>query len=221
LAGNPWTARIEPKGDGANYIHKLLFTDGIDRRIKLPAADALRNLRAALDQLTAASARLNGAPRLNGLHFPFLDDPSSWEKVIKRKCRFVPQPVIDFFGSLRPYKGGDDDLRVLNSLRNDNDHWALTDILLTVSDVAVTRPGQRQQVIAFPEWPTSGINEVELFTAPSAESDYSLAVVIKIGFKIVPALAGTPEMILRNLSKKVVEIVDRTEGIMRREGFPV
>ncbi len=221
MAGEPWSIIAEPKFGGSEYAHKLRFGEGIDRRIKMPVVEALRHLRSCLDLLTASCARLNGAPRISGLHFPFLDNPSAWRKVIKGRCRFVPHPVIDFFWTLSPYPGGDDELCALAKARNNNDHWALSDIQLSVSAIAVSRPGH-QRIIEFPPWPDSGINEVELFTSPVREPHYTYSLPIEVAFKEgPPSFDTTPDWILRNLADKVTKIVDNTELIMRANYFPV
>jgi hypothetical protein len=220
IASNPWPLVIERHGDSPQYVHKLRLVNQIDRGIKLVAADALRNLRASLDFATATCARLNGAPRLRNLYFPFLNDPANWETTIRRKCGCVPNPVTDFFRSLTPWPGGDEELRTLNMLRNDNDHWALTKIALDLIAAVISRPGVRQQIIQVPR-SRGGIDEIELLLTPEPKADYHLACVIEIRFEEVPAVGGTLEMVLRNLAKKVIKIVDETEGIMRRGGFPV
>jgi hypothetical protein len=223
MTSEPWAVVVEPKLGSAEYVHKVRFGDGIDRRIKLPVVDALRNLRSALDLLTAACARLNGASRLSHLHFPFLENPSAWEKVAKERCRCVPDPVIDFFRTLHPHPGGDDQLYALAKIRNQNEHWALSSVELSVFAVAISRRGERQQIIDFPAWPASGVHEIELFTSPSRERDYTCYLVIKTALQNGPAplSIAPPEATLRILAEKVSKIVNDTEDVMRANGFLV
>jgi hypothetical protein len=221
MAGKPWAISVGRNNDGTQYVHKFRVREKLDGRIKGIAADALQNLRSALDLMTAACVRLGSGShaRVKGINFPFADDAGAWEKDVKRKCRFVPHSVVEYFRSLEPHGGGDELLYALNSVRNDNEHWSLSPTTATALGACINAPGKPQQFFHIPDGDTP-VDEVELFTTPDNSTNYNAYLVVQVRLEGHPALKfADAQTALRLLAKKVTEIVDHTEGLMRTAGL--
>jgi hypothetical protein len=97
----------------------------------------------------------------------------------------------------------------------------LTKIAINLIRVTFSSPpGSAAVVIPIPQT-RGGIDKIEFLTTSERKSNYHLAFSFQIRFDDFPAIASTAESLLRDLSNKVVKIVDEMEAIMRREGFPV
>lgn len=93
--------------------------------MRLTAADALYNLRSALDQATCRCAALAGkSPK--GTYFPHGADEAGFKESVREKCKKVPKPVRDAIAALQPYYGGDGALlRALHDLNLVDKHTEL------------------------------------------------------------------------------------------------
>jgi hypothetical protein len=87
--------------------------------------DIIHNLRASLDLMASALARANSNSD-KGVHFPFSEGQDGLDDMIGRKhFRRCGEPAIALLRSLRPYRGGNDDLRALHDLDLRDKHRAL------------------------------------------------------------------------------------------------
>lgn len=224
LDNEAWTPKIDFDVETGTYTHKLIIGGQPNRRTKAVAKDAWDNLRSALDHLNAACARLGGSEgHDNGAHFPFVRKGEDLASEMKRKCRNVPQVVLDYFASLRPYPGGDDRLYALSNIRNSNQHWRLRSAILTVIGVEVVwiRPGQKWEykVIDVAAEPST-MHEIELFTSSNGTRDYHLQFMINVSFEDMEVFGSYDAgSVLDELSNKVTDIINHTETILRSEGL--
>ena len=168
------------------YVHKLILTGQPGRGVKAVARDAWGNLRAALDHLNAACARLGGASKHDSrAQFPFAKDANSLPSEVRRRCRNVPQAVTDYFASLCPYPGGDDRLFGLTRIRNANEHWKLRSAIFQAVAVQIVWPNTspRKSTIIEIGSAISPMHEVELFTSDSPAQNYAALLLAKISFE--------------------------------------
>lgn len=97
--------------------------------MRVTAADALYNLRAALDQAVCRCVALTGQTPKN-TYFPHGADKKGFEANLREKCKKVPQPVRDAIAAPEPYHGGNGSLfRVLHDLNLVDKHTDLIEIL--------------------------------------------------------------------------------------------
>lgn len=102
------------------------------------AADAIHNLRAALDLMASELARSNGESDEN-VYFPFGTDESHFNKQIgKKKFHLAGDDAVALIKTLRPYKGGNAALRALHDIDVQDKHRGLR---LSASRYAIGRLG--------------------------------------------------------------------------------
>jgi hypothetical protein len=217
-----WARRIDFDPIRGKYIHKLEMGRQPGARLKLTAKEIWSNLRSSLDHLNAACARLGGAPgHLTSAHFPFAKTSVDFERDIKRRCRYVPEAVTDYFRALQPYRGGDERFYALASIRNTNEHWILTPTRLHVVAVGITRHSPWSQTfVDIPTVEVGTIHEIELFASDNSKSDYYLELLLQITFEGFEAFEKFPvEMALDHQATKVRSILDDTQAILKRLGL--
>jgi len=143
-----WSVSVDFDIERSQYVHKVIIGRQPSGKIKIAAKDAWGNLRSTLDHLNAACARLGGASGHDKqAHFPFAGCVAKLDRTIKDRCRNIPEPVKDYFKSLRPYKGGDDCLHALTSIRNSNEHWKLRSALFRVDTIRIFWPETQESKI--------------------------------------------------------------------------
>lgn len=96
------------------------------------AGDVLNNLIGALDHLIAQLS-LARFPRLTQkqlrtCQFPICESFTSYEKAKKRDIKFISPGAVKLIDSMKPYKGGNYDLWVLNDLNNTSKHRLILNI---------------------------------------------------------------------------------------------
>jgi hypothetical protein len=102
---------------------------------ELPACvgDAIHNLRSALDLLACDVVEYNGGNTI-GVHFPFAADAVELEKQIKSKnLRRASPEAVALIRTLKPYRGGNVDLRGLHDLDIHDKHKGPIAIINAVS----------------------------------------------------------------------------------------
>jgi hypothetical protein len=221
-ADQPWNVQINLDPERGKYVHKLVLAKRLGRHARAVAAEALAAIRSSLDLATSAAARLN--PVTSGrvkCYFPFLQYPDDWATFGVRQCIGVPQDVIDFFWSLRPYPGGDDRLYGLSKARNDDEHWAISPTVPTSVAYAINEPGKPQKIVQIPEWPKGGIDELELCTTDEfPDPNGKLQMVFTITFDHSPYFGReSVEAVLKGLHTQATGIVNDVERICRKLGI--
>lgn len=211
---------VQQNSDGTGYLHKLKLNEGVSIRTRLLAADATNNLRAALDLLTAACARGGGATRSYATSFPFSEDEAGWNDVVARKCKNISKPVTDYWKSLRPYKGGDDLLHGLSKIRNANEHWAITNIIIQIFGLqAHFQDPSTSRMLAVLPFIVGDVEEVLLFASDNPAQNYGLSALLSIRFDGVDGHNNSdPTWIFRSLHDKISDIIHTTKSIMYHNG---
>jgi hypothetical protein len=107
-------------------VIRLKFSGPVPLEIASVVSDAVNNLRDCLDHAAYATAEVG----LRGVHpryasFPFAGSETQLENSIKGRSKEVPEKILDLFRTLKPYRGGDDQLYALNTLANADKHTML------------------------------------------------------------------------------------------------
>ena len=103
----PTAVATEQDAQG-NTVVTIVLTEPFPEQLTDLAVEAVEALRSVLDQMAFAIAAAVGKPDSKSAHFPIADDAAGLETGIKGRCKDIPQEVITFFRSFKPYKGGND-----------------------------------------------------------------------------------------------------------------
>jgi hypothetical protein len=124
LSKNPFRAVIEDDGAGRQRL-TFRVSKPVPKELSAIIGDAIHNLRAALDLLACEIVRLNGQSD-DDVHFPFCDAPERLEKTIKKRHLDRAAPAaVNLVRALRPYNGGNVELRALHDLDIQDKHRML------------------------------------------------------------------------------------------------
>jgi hypothetical protein len=100
-------------------------------KLRKLAYNVLSDCRHALDQAVVASSRCLGTDRKKSkIYFPFAKDEADFDSLYDLKngrCRDTAQALIPELKSLRPWWGGDNQLRTLGKLSGPNKHQVIID----------------------------------------------------------------------------------------------
>ncbi len=130
---NPYSnvCEYDPKSNGKAY--KIKLTKPMPVALENIAADAVNNLRSALDQ--ACYALQPAGEKGRYATFPFSSDAAQFETAVKGRCKALPKEIVDLIRGFKPYKGGDDLLWALNEVCNTNKHGILAPVAACTSVV--------------------------------------------------------------------------------------
>ena len=130
------TPEVDP--ETGNDLWKVRLTQPIPSDLRLTAADAIYNLRSALDQAVCSCVRLAGkSPK--DTYFPHGVNKAGFEISLREKCEKVPEPVRAAIAGLEPYHGGSGYLlRVLHDLNIVDKHRDLIKVGVTLRKFSVS-----------------------------------------------------------------------------------
>ena len=122
LASNPIALSYETKGTVISMNIAWAAVEGDPGSV---VGDVVHNLRTSLDLMASALARANGSND-NGVYFPFGNDEKSFiESIRSKNFHRAGSKAVEIISSLRPYKGGNTELRALHDLDIQDKHKAL------------------------------------------------------------------------------------------------
>ena len=225
LKDNPCSLVVEPDTDGINNLHKIKFNAVIPDSFGEIAADALENLRAALDQAGYAVAVAAGANDPRSAYFPIGDDATNLEGIIKGGCKQIPNEIVSLFRTFEPYQGGNELIWALNKANNINKHRLLVPACVSLAQMnfSIHGSGGSGCYIPPPAW-DRGKNEIVFaIVATDVEKlQYDLKGTYCISFGEIEVLGGYPATdILNAMASEVESIVMATEAEARRIGLVV
>jgi hypothetical protein len=155
-------------------------------------------------------------------HFPFAASEAAFDREIGTRSPQVATAVTDYWKSLRPYRGGDERLYALASIRNGKEHWKLRATVYSVAYVQVTfrdTTPWRNKIIDINSTP-GAVHEVELFRSAKPATDYHLSSLVQISFEDFRAFGDHDAVgALQQQARQVRAIVNETEAICRRLGL--
>ncbi len=217
---DPCRAVAEFDTDGVTKIHKLKFVKRLPESWTHSAVEILEALRSVLDQTGYASAVAAGKVAPKKTQFPIGDSPTGLNDLIKRKVsKDLPDEILSFFCSFKPYKGGNDAIWALNKLANAK-HTSLVPVV--VGGV----PHIRHMTMTFGAYPLPPIydsekNEIPFARVPpGGELKYDFAFSFLVEFGNVDFLGRHAAVdILDTLAAEVQRILLGTEAECRRIGI--
>jgi hypothetical protein len=122
MGENPYEESAEPDAQcPQNTVHKIRLTRPIPDRLDVIAADAVNNLRAALDQAIYAIAAAAGST-ISHAKFPFSGTAADLERAVAGKSTYLPQDILALLRTFQTYKGGNDLACALNDWCNIDKH---------------------------------------------------------------------------------------------------
>lgn len=176
--------------------------------IRLAAADAIYNMRSALDQAVSRCAILAGKSPKN-TYFPRGKDLAGFEASLDAKCEEVPQPVRDVLTDLQPYYGGEGFLlQALHDLNLTDKHTDLIAHNMLVKEMTVAsekRPG-----------PSPWADPKDTLVGDAAEfhTHHDIKLAITVAFAGVEPIKhqSVSEVLVQllDVTTRVVQIIDRT-----------
>jgi hypothetical protein len=207
--------KIDPETRYLRTTHEL--TQPLPGELRLAAADALYNLRSALDQAACRCAVLAGrSPK--DTYFPHGNDLAGFEAAMASKCKKVPEAVRSAIAALEPYHGGKGYLfRVLHDLNLVDKHSDLIGLGMTVTRAEVRegygfhgfkpegeiwrrREDQFERLAAPP--PVVMVNQLH----------HQFKVTLEVTFRDVQAIENQPAAhVLASLCDHVIQAIDVIE----------
>lgn len=162
----PYARIIDIDPNSGHEVHKLRITAKVPGGLSAVVADALNNIRHALDQSVVASARMTNADaNVKSIYFPICHNGGDLDSAINAKCRGVHPEVVSYIRELKPYRGGHLTIWGLSKLAGTNKHQLLTPVA-AVANEAVTvigfNPARANDFMPTPSWDGTK-NELTLF----------------------------------------------------------
>jgi len=166
LGRRPFAVIVEAPPPGAPdfRIWKVRVRERLPDHLSSIVGDAAHNLRSALDLLACDVVRHNGG-NVTGVYFPFAGSAGELEKAIKEKnLRRASPEAVALLRSLKPYRGGNADLRALHDLDIHDKHKGPVAIIN-----AVTTPiwGLTTTV--------NGVNQIPTWTSAIADGQWLIS----------------------------------------------
>lgn len=136
----PYARVIDPHGDGLHQTHKLKLIRPMPEVFADIAADAVYNLRAALDRAAYAVTILEGKVRRpRNTYFPFGKTARNVRDCAKSGSQDIPVKIFKLMASFKPHKRGNRILWALNNACNSNKHRMLSAVALDVGGFHVKK----------------------------------------------------------------------------------
>ncbi|HWY87422.1 MAG TPA: hypothetical protein VNX28_11890 [Gemmataceae bacterium] len=129
------TPRKEP--NRAKVSHYVTKYSELPIDIPIIAGEAIHQLRSVLDHLICQLVESNGGTSHKRNQFPVFDSPTKIEVGSTKWIDGVHPDAIKVIDSIKPYKGGCDDIWILNKLNNIDKHRVLLIVTSVVDRIHV------------------------------------------------------------------------------------
>ncbi|MGO9571910.1 MAG: hypothetical protein ACLP5H_30670 [Desulfomonilaceae bacterium] len=213
----PATIIVEADPDGIHELYKPTLTKPIPDGLMNVAADAVINLRSALDQAVYATLGVRKKVRRRQAKFPVADSESEFKT--GTVFQYFPDDIKPLFKSFEPYIGGNNLLWALNRICNTNKHQILIPVCFFQGPVEIsTEQIAGDKIVPLPGW--DGAKYETIFTKTSPNADYHINCHIVVAFNEVEVVKGKP--IIATLNKMAVmveQILLAIETEARRLGY--
>lgn len=205
---------VEPHPDGESSIHKLKLATPIPDDLHVVAADALANMRSALDQSCYAAAISSGKTNPRSCSFPFGTTAAHLENKIKGACKDLPKEIVDYIRSVEPHAQGNRFLWTLNNMRASNEHMSLTLAGASLSDIYIDHMSVQGSAPLPPRWDRSKNELILGVTRKGGEIESNMRLSFFIEFSGIDILAGHAVVdVLNHMGHIVDNIVVNIESI--------
>jgi hypothetical protein len=222
LDGHPYTTLIEPYPNTGEYVLKAKI-EGIAGFLFPIAADALNNLRHALDHAVCASVLAkDGASDLTGICFPFGKNETSFNDNLAKTRKNAAPEIVAAVRALKPYRGGDDKLWGLSHLTNVSKHRSLIALYPEIKRLGIGPYSvfNNDQAWSRPIWDSTK-NELTAAIAPAPEElNYNLNLEFYIGFGDVEIFQRKSVVAVIEHFLKRVEAINANIEVKTKRLFP-
>jgi hypothetical protein len=195
---------------------KIVLCRSIPDKLAYVVADAVLNLRAALDHCISSSAFVAFREATYDDAFPFSKDAIKWEDKLKGRVRVIElHPLLRTF---QPYKGGNDFLWAINEVANRDKHSArFFNPLQTTAAIKAKLIGRGFEFLSNAAWDGEK-DEIVFLTAPEdARFHYDFEISAFVSFYDLPVVDCLPvPMVLHKMAGIVEGILLAVEAEMRR-----
>jgi len=220
---NPGEYVAEPNADGVHIIHKIKFRERFPIKWRVIATEVIEHLRASLDQATYATFFLaTGQPDTNFAAFPFGKTPTDLDNGIKGRSKDLRPEIQTLLRTLNTYKGGNDLLYTLNELANNCKHGLVAFIVGAVAKYEIRAKRIEGVEIAEPILWDAEKNEIAYARVKAGTIfEHQGKVGVFVAMPDVEHLPGDSSaiIVLDNIGKEVVRVVDAIEAESRRIGI--
>ena len=142
LAKKPYTRVVDLDADGINEIHKIKLTERFPFHWRLLATEIVEHLRASLDHATWTTGYLKSGDRnIQQVHFPFAGAAADLDNSMRRRSKNIPPEIQALLRGFQPYKGGNEDLYILNDLCNLSKHSLIAFVGCVAGSTEITGIG--------------------------------------------------------------------------------
>jgi hypothetical protein len=125
LKTKPFRVVVEKDTYSSNHLWTLRVRREVPCHFAVIIGDAIHNLRASLDLLASDLVSIAGG-NINNVSFPFGDSPEGFEEMVKKRhLDRAGADIVEVVRSFKPYKGGNELLRVIHDLDITDKHKAL------------------------------------------------------------------------------------------------
>jgi hypothetical protein len=215
----PYAVSCDFDSEAGEYVYTVRIVQAMPDSFALDTADALNNMKSALDQAVCASvSAIFPARTLDGVCFPFADIQVHFDGAVRRGCKKVASDIVTLLRGFQPYKGGNDLLWLMNQLSKMNRHRVLQPVELSGKhSFSINRMiiNGATKVMA-PLWDHA---RKELIFARAAQPnlEYDLNFIFHISFGDVEIVRAQPAVpILRRFADEVDRIVLAIEAETQR-----
>jgi hypothetical protein len=215
IESQPYTEVVEIDAQRVEQVHKIKLVKPMPIALQGIAADAVNNLRNALDQAIYAIT-----PRKNAF-FPIAPDAPHFENAVKGRCKHLPQEIIDLLRGFKPYKGGNSLLWALNELSNTNKHAIIRPVAIASGGIEYWNMVVNDGASVMPPVWDRAKNEMELIRLrPGGKFDANFHFISHIAISDVEFVDGQPADAVLNEFVRIVEgVVMAIEAEARRIGL--
>jgi hypothetical protein len=218
--------RVTEKNDEGDDVVKVRLDKPFPDEFSAIAFESIESLRSALDHAAFATAAVGGKINAKSAYFPIADDASGLEDVIKRKkCKDIVPEMVDFFRSLKPYKGGNDAIWSLNKMCNASKHRFIVPVgkhigTFQLSQFSMKASATGYARMMFPTWDTEKDEMVLFVISPGSKVEGDVRLSYQIVFGNVEPFAGNEIFgTLRSLAAVIDDTVSSIEAECRRLGL--
>lgn len=203
-----------PDNEG-QHVAIAKVEDAVPNQIALIVADAIHNLRTALDHLACCLSVANGKS-LKGVSFPFDSDAKQFKSTAPKKVKKLSSAARRLIYRLKPYGGGNDFLYLLSKIDIRDKHRFVA--------LCATYLGRWNgqfscdHSIQVNTKPFGSLNEgVHIFTFPSkAKFEQNLQITFSVAFADIEGTEGQP---ISTILHQFVDLTERIIGIFERRFF--
>jgi hypothetical protein len=199
------TPDVDPKT--GNMMVRMIWVKPVPGDLHITVADALYNLRSALDQAASCCARA-ASQSAKETYFPHGVDKAGFESSMREKCKKVSEPARDAIAFLQPYYGGDGYLiRALHDLNLVDKHSDLIAVGAALRKVTIE---QNVSAPAGKEIWQYREGKFELIEGVT-KIDNDVQVTLSVTFTDVEAVRGQP---VTKVLYEMTDLVSRTIDIL-------